>query len=499
MKKCLCFLLAGLLSVSAMAGVFAELPAKAADMQKVEAMSEQINTTPNFQVDTSVPEGENRIMPNGTYSDGACLQRDRVLHITGTTLEKHIAVEFRGTYYFAEVNKGKFELYLPAQEAGGPFTMTFYGNTTKHTLTDVYVGEVFLFSGQSNMEWRMVWSDKYVLDEIYSANNEQIRMLDIPRVTSTTVINTLDGVAWTGATPHTVSRFSCFAYLYGKQMQEELGVPVGLITASWGGTSAGWWTPKEVHDQIRSENNIGAEDSAAYGYNSMIAPLQDYAVRNVVWYQGESNIHVANIYDLEMNAMIAAWREQFNDPDLGFVIIGLPRYWEFPEKWSVIREKQQAIVAGDSNHCMTVNLDLGDWHDIHPQNKALFAERAVEETLKTYFGKKDITPYPTVKSVERISDTQVKITFDGVGDGLKVTELGNGFEVSSDGKNYQTITSIHSDGNTVTLTAADKITHIRYGYKTNYTNVNYQTDVSLLLSVWNSYGKPLDQFVLTVA
>lgn len=460
--------------------------------------------TPNFELDTSVAEDPLKIEPNALYSSGVCLQRDAVLHIWGTTTETSIAVELNGKMYYGTVADGRFDIYIAPQEAGGPYAMTFYGNTAKRTVRDVYIGEVFLCSGQSNMELWMSQCAEYHYEDIMSADSGQIRLLAVDKNTSETPLENLPDLSWSGTKPDHVSRFSCVAYLFGREMHQRLGVPVGIVTAAWGGSIAAFWMPQSKYEELSAEYDIytipgTTEFTPCIGYNAMIAPLRDFAFRSVLWYQGESNgNHTAKFYDKEMEGLIQSWREAMDNEGLGFTIIELPRCKDGMTYWSTIREKQQIVASNDPLVCMSVSIDLGDWSDLHPRDKTLFAKRAAEETLKTFFSVEDIAPYPTVRTIERISDHEVRIWFDGVGEGITVSEFANGFEVSENGNNYTMITSYTCDEESITVTSVGRIAYVRYGYRCIYTNVDYQSDVKLQLSVWNSYGNPLDQFVMPV-
>ncbi len=459
--------------------------------------------TPNFEIDLEVEESAYAVTPNAIYSDGMCLQREKVLHIHGTTTQSAIAVELNGKTYYGTVRDGKFDIYLAPQQAGGPYTMTFYGNSAKRTLNDIYIGEVFLCSGQSNMEMTLNQCGEVHLADYEAAGSDLIRMLAIPKTTSKAPVASMESAVWTAASKETILHYSCVAYLFANHMQKALDIPVGVVTAAWGGSVAAFWMPEAAYVQLSTECDIytvagNTEFTPCVGYNAMIAPLQDFAFRSVLWYQGESNAnHTAKTYDKEMEALIRSWRETMHNPELGFTIIELPRFSADAIAWATIRQKQQLLAKNDPMVCMSISIDLGEWEDIHPRDKSLFARRAAEETLKTFF-RREANPYPAVKAVERISDNQIRIVFDNVGDGIRVSEFANGFETSKDGKLYTPVKEYTWDANSITITSNKRIAFVRYGYRSLWTNVDYQGDVSLQVSVWNSYGNPLDQFLCDI-
>ncbi len=462
-----------------------------------------VNKTATFDIDVNVEENEKTIVPHALFSDGVCLQRMAVLRVHGETKDDNIALELNGTIYYGTVADGKFEIYVEPQDAGGPYTMTLFSDTAKRTVENVYIGEVFICSGQSNMAFEPRWCSPHHDEDIANANFDEIRLVNIPRTTPSLPMENFDSLTWTGANPSSVNTFSAVGYLFGREIYETLNVPVGLIHAAWGGSIAAFWMPVEYYDPLSQEIKIQLSNDETHrpfvGYNGMIAPLQDFRTRGVVWYQGESNANnTAKTYDREMETLIQSWRETMGNMNLGFTIIELPRYSSSPYRWAEIREKQQLIAANDPLVCMSVAIDLGDWADIHPRDKSVISRRAAEETLKTFFFI-DQNPYPTVKSIKRISKTQVKIIFEGVGDGIEVKNFANGFETSPDEDSFEPIVSFEYDSNSITITSEKNIGYVRYGYRCMYKNVDYTNDVSTQVSVWNSYGNPLDQFFLKVS
>lgn len=459
--------------------------------------TEQTQPQAAFTPDPAVPEQADAVAMDTLFSDGMCLQREKPLTITGATAAAHVAVELNGIIYTGTVDNGRFTVPIPALSAGGPYTMTVYTESAKKTVRNVYVGEVFLCSGQSNMEMLLGWCGDYHMLDAECANYDDIRILSIPKRASQTPEKSVTEAIWQSATMNTVVDFSCMAFLFAREMHEALGVPVGVVNASWGGSTAAFWMPKETYEPLSSQIDIYTMNTTEFtpciGYNGLIAPLTQYTFRGVLWYQGCSNANATAVtYDRELKALIGSWRDAFRDESLAFTIIELPRYQD-ATYWPVIRLMQKRVADADPLACMSVSIDLGEFGDIHPKNKTLFAERAAEETLALLFDHPKPV-YPTVKEIQRISENQVKLIFDGAGEGLVVKNDGNGFETSENGRNYRRISGIEWDDNSVTITSDDPIQSVRYGYRIVYTNVAYQDDVTLQVSVWNSYGNPLDQF-----
>ncbi|MGZ5248507.1 MAG: sialate O-acetylesterase, partial [Flavitalea sp.] len=209
-----------------------------------------------------------------------------------------------------------WEMIIKTPKAGGPFTITIDGNN--HTeLKDVMVGEVWICSGQSNMEMNMNWGLPYE-NELVNANNKNIRFFQVPK--STANFPQYDIKAnWTVSNSENMRKFSAVAYFFGKKLQENMNVPIGLIHASWGGTPAETWTPEQIikDDAVldsaakKLKPGFGWPVEPALAYNSMIHPLINFSIAGAIWYQGESNVGTYDTYTELFTKMIGSWRDAF--------------------------------------------------------------------------------------------------------------------------------------------------------------------------------------------
>ena len=374
--------------------------------------------------------------------------------------------------YSTMTNKdGNWEVEIKTPKAGGPYTIEVTGNNSI-IIENVMIGEVWLCSGQSNMhlmvgkyggpgDWRTGVNN--YKEEIANGNYPGIRMFTVDRKTSDSALIDVGG-KWLVCTPDTVGGFSAVAYFFGRDLHHELKVPIGLINSSWGGTPAEAWTRKDVltadtglnkiveryqfivdhNDSIREDYKArldawkkGVADSTITGreaksppraplmkgghkapyliYNAMVAPLLNYRIKGVVWYQGENNARMAWQYRTLFPKMIENWRHDFNQGDFPFYFVQIaPHRSQNPE----IRESQLLTYRKVKNTGIVVTTDVGDSVNIHPRNKQTVGYRLSLWVLANTYHKKGIVfSGPLYKSM-KIDGDRIRIKFDFVGDGL---------------------------------------------------------------------------------
>jgi sialate O-acetylesterase len=361
---------------------------------------------------------------------------------------------------------GSWRVALPALDAGGPFEMIFEGKNTV-TLRNVLVGEVWICSGQSNMEWSVSRSNN-AEEEIAQANHGEIRLFHVPRRTSGRPLENVN-TSWRICHPETVPGFSAVAYFFGREVNRELGVPVGLINTSWGGTRIEPWTPpvgfasvtetagtvKEIEranavyrDQVekslqpledwieaargslKSGKDIPSlpaiprhpydrHDRPAGLYNAMIHPLAPFALRGALWYQGEANRGDGPAYHPKMKALINGWRSVWGQGDFPFYFVQLApfRYGGDPLLLPLIWEAQKATLALP-NTGMAVTTDITNLGDIHPRNKQDVGKRLALWALAQIYGFKDLVYSGPLYESMTIEDGAIRVRFNHVGGGL---------------------------------------------------------------------------------
>ena len=311
---------------------------------------------------------------------------------------------------------GNFLITVKTPAAGSAYTLVFQGEN-KIILENVLIGEVWLCSGQSNMEWSALNNNQQAIAEAPNANNNQIRFFHIPKSTSDYPQDDTRA-GWKVCNPEDMRKFSAIGYFFGKKLNRELSVPVGLINASWGGTPAEVWTPKEVfvEDAGLSEASKKAGVTPWWPYipgktfNAMIHPITNFAIAGAIWYQGESNTSTAYQYTKLLSAMINNWRRYWGI-DFPFYYVQIaPFAYGTEYQGAALREAQSKLDISSTG--MVVISDLVDnVNDIHPQNKVDVATRLADLALaKTYQKKSGPYLYPEFGGM-KVEGSKVTIQF----------------------------------------------------------------------------------------
>ena len=454
---------------------------------------------PTIDVRLYTQDAGTDIKPYQLFSDGMCLQRDAVNRIWGKASKtKGIAAEINGKVYYGTVNGREWEIYLPKMMAGGPYELTIISESGRYTIKDVYIGEVFLCAGQSNMEWQPGHAGD-VLKDLYSSAdciNDNIRMLHIeyyPQAEPTT--ERANTSKWKGANQTTIKNFTAVGYLFGKQMEEELDCPVGLIATPVGGSNIEFWLSEENYNKVTEAYkpyiNTDEYMQPCLGYNGMLYPLTGLNVRGVVWYQGCSNAFgTQKYYDIALEIFMNQCREMFGNEQLAFSICELARYEGNPGAYSIVNERINYVADKDPYVVVARNLDLGEWKDIHPKDKREIASRAAYETLRVFFKKDKAAPID-VEGYTFNADGSVTIDLTS---NANLVNGKNGFEVYVNGK-YSYNCNVTINGDKITVTADGEITKVRYGYTCDMTE-EIMSDVSKMVTVYDSNGFPLDLFLI---
>ena len=335
--------------------------------------------------------------------------------------------------------KGNWRVDLPAMKADGKAHAINVKGNNAIELTDILIGDVWLGSGQSNMEWQLknTHGEK---EAIATANHSNIRLFHVPKVQKDEPAT--DVVAdWKACTPENIPTFSAVLYYYGLKLHQEVDVPIGLINSSWGGSPIEPWTP--------------ANGKGAKMYNGMIAPLQPFPIRGAIWYQGETNVIQKNglAYEGKMKSLIGGWREAWkNDFPFYFVQIAPWSGRYDPGQLPALWEAQTATLKMKGTG-MAVITDLVDnISDIHPRNKVDVGDRLALWALAKSYGKSDLLySGPLYKSM-KVEGDKIRVSFAHVGESMK-TRDGKAlteFQVAgADGKFVDAMAEI--DGETVVV------------------------------------------------
>jgi sialate O-acetylesterase len=415
--------------------------------------------------------------------DNMVLQRDRPVAVWGWDEPgTEVTVAIGDNQAVAKADEsGKWSLQLSAMPAGGPHKMTVTGTDTV-TLENILVGEVWLCSGQSNMEWT-VGSSNNAQEEIAAADYPKIRHIKIPHVPAETPQSDVPSDGWKVCSPETVGGFTACGFFMARYLQKELDVPIGLIGSNWGGTRIEPWTPpvgfqqvpalKDIADNLENFPSKNAEGKINHQsplalYNGMIAPLVPYTIRGAIWYQGESNNGEGMLYHEKMKALISGWRSIWGQQDLPFYFVQLApyRYGGDPTRLAGIWEAQTATLAVPHTG-MAVTVDIGNVADIHPRNKQDVGKRLALWALAKLYGKADIVySGPLYKSMQ-VDGDKIRINFDHVDGGL-VSRDGQPltwFTIAGEDKQFvEANAAIDGDQVVVSADGVQKPVAVRFGW-----------------------------------
>lgn len=486
------------------------------------------------------------VLPNPLFTDGAILQRGQAVPVWGTARDgEKVTVELGNQKVSTTAKDGAWRVDLKPLTAGGPFTMTIAGDNTV-TVNNLLVGEVWVCSGQSNMEFGFKQAAN-AAEEAPKANYPKIRMFTVTKAVSLKPLTTEKG-SWVECSPQSVSNFSAVGYFFARELFQKLGVPVGMIHTSWGGTPAQAWTSiegfgtaPEIKDYLDTAHKNLEEFAAAsaaypakleeykaakmtwlesYGvayaetikawneetakakqaglalpgkpappspepvipispegnqnsptdlFNGMVNPLIPYAIKGVIWYQGESNASQARQYRTLFPAMIADWRAKWKEGNFPFFFVQIAPYGGQPPE---IREAQLLTLAKSPNTAMAVITDVGDAGNIHPTRKEPVGQRLALAARALTYGEQIEYSGPLYQSM-KIQGGKIALSFTHVGGGLvaKDDDL-KGFTIAgADGKFIPAKAEIKGP---LIIVSADGVTEpkaARYGWA-NVPDVN---------------------------
>jgi sialate O-acetylesterase len=318
----------------------------------------------------------------------------------------------------------KIDIQVP--QAGGPYTIVFEGEN-KIVLENVWIGEVWICSGQSNMEWSYNLGIKSIKDEFEQLNKLNIRLFNMPKRTSKTPQDNINS-SWTVCDSTALKAFSAVGYYFGKHLNQDLNVPIGLINSNWGGTPAEVWTPDHLVESNRLLKDAAAKNiptawwpiSPGYTYNAMIAPIVNYNIAGAIWYQGESNKDNPASYTELINTMIGAWRSAWNKEFPFYYVQIAPFKYEKYNVGALLREAQSKNLSTPKTGMVVVSDLVNDTLNIHPSNKRDVGIRLANLALaETYHVKKEGYKSPVFKSFT-IDKNSIVIEFNNAETGLKI-------------------------------------------------------------------------------
>ena len=421
-------------------------------------------------------------------SDNMCLQQSSDVKIWGwDTPGQSIIVNPSWTKSVKTItNKdGKWQLLVSTPKAGKTGKLKVSGST-KLTIKNILFGEVWLCSGQSNMERQLGFRQhqKPIVnfwEESRKANYPGIRMFLVKKKKSDTPLEDCVG-EWVECTPETVLKFSAVGYFYGKSLTDKLKMPIGLIQSAWGGTKVEPWTPKEGVEKVVLENTTKKKFSSLY--NGMISPIINYRIKGAIWYQGESNVSNWKQYKTLFPNMITSWREKWGNGNFPFYFVQIAPY-NYPDKFAVPQIVEAQLIALKlPNTGVAGTQDIGAIYDIHPPEKKEVGRRLSLVALHKTYDKSDVVYLGPFLNSYKTEGKNLIIQFETPGSTLHSSGKSIGkvwpFYIAGDNKTFYKA-NVKQDGNKIILSSS-KVTNpiaVRYCWANNANG-----------SIYNKQGLP---------
>ena len=414
------------------------------------------------------------------FQAGMVLQRRKPVCVWGHAPEGSVVyVQLNGETTLALSRGGEWKAFLPPMEAGSDYTLTVSTGNEAIVLDDVAIGEVWLASGQSNMEFLL--RDDADVEEATQIDSPEKRCFEVPKISYVGQENDRDysevGV-WRKAVGAETRYFSAVGFYFAQKLYNEFHVPVGILNCTWGGTSASAYVaPDDLSGALKPYLDRAAEAQAKLDpatereryrnlqysmdhmpfdnsrsnlapirpdpeimasmaemgelflsryspfrpcglYETMLKPTAPYTIRGVIWYQGESDAAYADTYELLMQQMIARWRNLWR-ADLPFLVVQLASFEEMmePLDFVPIRAAQERLTRSCENVWLACAMDAGMRYDVHPKHKRPIGERLALQALSKVYGRSTLADSPSVEGARR-EGTTIRIRFANSGEGL---------------------------------------------------------------------------------
>lgn len=400
---------------------------------------------------------------------------------------------------------GDWKALLPVMDYGGPHTLVIKGKNTLQ-LENILIGEVWICSGQSNMEMRLK-SAMNAEKEIISANNSEIRLFSVPKKIAQSPSHDVESGSWVICTPESAPDFSAIGYFFGRYLYQQLKVPVGIINSSYGGSKLQCWMSEEAAQNdpelvipYRKMKELAPEkvdakirnELASVLFNGMIQPLIPFGMKGIIWYQGESDRGTPEQYQRTFPGLINDWRRLWKQDDFPFLFVSLANYRKPVDEpgesdWAEIREAQTKTLSLP-NTGMALAIDLGEADNIHPKNKQEVGRRLGLNALKVAYNKDIVSSGPMFSSIQ-IEGNHANIHFNTDGSKFMVKNLYGyikGYAIAgSDRKFYWAKAELLNDQTVKVYSGkVNQPVAVRYGWANNPSDLN----------LFNLEGLPADPF-----
>jgi len=465
----------------------------------------------------SAPSTNAEVTLPSMFGDHMVLQQGMPVPVWGwAAAGEKVKVRFGRQFQSTKADAdGKWRITLDALRATRQPQKLLVGGANTIAVNDVLVGEVWICSGQSNMEWSLsrTMNSK---QEVGAAKHPMIRLFNVPGHTTSHKPKDKCLGSWAVCAPGSARGFSAVGYFFGRRLSQELKTPIGLVGSNWGGTRIEPWTSLDGFKSVPELSKIASQVEAMWNgeakkvgartpsaiYNAMIHPLAPFAMRGGIWYQGESNGGEGISYHHKKMALINGWRKLFN-PDLAFYWVQLANFRKDANKpgggdgWARVRDAQRKSL--EIKHTgMAVIIDIGAANNIHPANKQDVGWRLSQWALHQTYKRTDLVPAGPLYKSHAVEGNKIRLRFDHVGSGLMVgrkkglapTErVADGklarFSIAGADKKWVWADAV-IDGDTVVVNSADvaRPAAVRYAYTMNPIGAN----------LYNQEGIPASPF-----
>ncbi len=461
-------------------------------------------------------------LPN-VFSNSMVLQRDQQNAVWGKAEPgEAVTVKIGAQTHQAKADdQGNWKVMLEPLQVGEPLELVVSGKN-EIRISDVLVGEVWICSGQSNMQWSVNASNDFAVERV-AANFPKIRMINFPQVGRQDAVWSHDDRKWMVCSPDTVGGFSAVGYFFARQLFETTGVPIGMINNAWGGSACEAWINRETlakdpqfeplmtrwtameqqfqqleakadksEEETKQFNNLrgqmGGNSRPGNIYNGVLKSHLGYGIRGAIWYQGESNAGRAYQYRELFPLMISSWRQEWGQGDFPFYWVQLADFMGEKNEpsdsaWAELREAQTMTMDKLAHTGQAVIIDIGEGKDIHPRNKVDVGRRLARWALANEY-KVDI-PFqsPRYSSMEVAGD-KVLLKFNHVGNGWRPFDVNEpiGFTIAGEDKKFVNAKAkILPDGRVeVSAESVKAPVAVRYAWADNpICNLYSQTDLPL--------------------
>ncbi len=349
-------------------------------------------------------------------------------------------------------------------KAGGPYTITFISDKQKIVIDDIVTGEVWLCSGQSNMEFNFSWSQGVADagDAVATSANNAIRFFQVARAYDHYPQANCEG-EWKVCSPRTLAGMSAVGYFFGKKLHESTGLPVGLVASYWGGSNVQSWIPQSVFDRDAKLAGLAdkapavswAPSASSLLYNGMVAPVAAYRMAGVLWYQGEANVDYPQDYGALFTGLISGWREAFHQKLPFYYVQIAPCSCYSGLNAALLREQQEVALALPQTGMVTIGDLVDNIRDIHPRLKREVGNRLANMVLKERYDKSALQPYAPRFAGFNVEKNRAVVSVTSVGKLTCKEKTITNFQLAGEDKHFYPATALIDKQGHVVVTAKE--------------------------------------------